>query len=328
MRQRTKLFITLLIFFSGLATSQVVAQEQVDKDTLQVMDYEHPKEYVIADVTVSGIEYIQKEVLVSLSGLKVGNTITLPGDEVTDVLKKFWSQGLFSDAMISAKQIRNDSVWIDIYLTERARMSNLQILGIGKSETQDVMEKINLKRGQQVTADIQDNTIRIIREHFVEKGFLNTEVEISLKDDTLRVNMVQMDILVSKNNKVKIDEIFFTGVEDFKPKVLRRKMKDTKKVNINIFKASKLVSDAFKEDKRLLVAFFNENGYRDAKVLSDSVTFVEGSDKLLNLYINIEEGNKYHFGDITWVGNTKFPSELLDAVLGIERVFPAYPGGG
>ncbi len=319
MRQRTKLFITLLIFFSGLATSQVVAQQQVDKDTLQVMDYENPKEYVIADVKVSGIEYIQKEVLVSLSGLKVGNTITLPGDEVTDVLKKFWSQGLFSDAMISAKQIRNDSVWIDIYLTERARMSNLQILGVGKSETQDLMEKINLKRGQQVTADIQDNTKRIIREHFVEKGFLNTEVEIALKDDTLRVNMVQMDIIVSKNSKVKIDEIFFTGVQDFKPKILRRKMKETKKVNINIFKASKMVSEAFKEDKKLLVAFFNENGYRDAKILSDSVVFVEGSEKLLNLYINIEQGNRYHFGDVTWVGNTKYPSELLDAVLGIEK---------
>ncbi|MCK5691904.1 MAG: BamA/TamA family outer membrane protein, partial [Bacteroidales bacterium] len=194
-----------------------------------------------------------------------------------------------------------------------------QILGIGKSETQDVMEKINLKRGQQVTADIMDNTIRIIREHFIEKGFLNTTAEISLHDDTIRVNMVQMDIIVDKKDRVKIDEIYFTGVSDFKTSLLRRKMKDTKKVNINIFKASKLVSDAFKEDKKLLVAFFNENGYRDAKILSDSVAFVEGSDKLLNLYINIEQGNKYHFGDVTWVGNTKYPSELLDAVLGITK---------
>jgi len=319
MRQRTFLFITLLISFSGLATRQALAQQQNDQDTLRVMDYEHPKEYVIADVTVSGIEYIQKEVLVSLSGLKKGNTVTLPGDEVTDVLKKFWSQGLFADAMITAKQIRNDSVWIDIYLTERPRMSRLNILGIGKSETQDVLEKINLRNGQQVTADIMDNTKRIVREHFVEKGFLNTEVDITLKDDTIRVNMVQMDILVDKRNRVKIDEIYFNGAKAFKTSILRRKMKETKKVSINIFKASKLVSDAFKEDKKLLVAFFNENGYRDAKVLSDSVAFVEGSDKLLNLYINLEEGNKYHFGDVTWVGNTKFPSEYLSAKLGVEK---------
>ncbi len=318
MRQRTFLFITLLIFFSGMATRQVMAQ-QLEPDTLTVMDYEHPKEYVIADVTVSGIEFIQKEVLISLSGLKVGDKVTLPGDEVTSVLKKFWSQGLFSDAMITAKQIRNDSVWIDIYLTERSRMSELEIKGLGKSEIQDVMEKINLKRGQQVTDDIIDNTGRIIREHFIEKGFLNTEVKFNLEDDTIRVNMVKMDIIVDKKDRVKIDQIFFNGVTAFKSSILKRKMKDTKQVSINIFKASKLVSETFKEDKKNLVAFYNENGYRDAKVLSDSVAFMEGSDKRLNLYINMEEGNMYHFGDVTWIGNTKFPSEILNHQLGISK---------
>jgi outer membrane protein insertion porin family len=284
-----------------------------------VMDYTNPKEDLIADVTVSGIEFIQKEVLVSLSGLKVGSRITLPGDKITDVLKKFWSQGLFGDAMISATQIRNDSVWLDIYLTERPRLSHLEITGIGKSETQDVMEKINLRNGQQVTDDIMDNTKRIIREHFIEKGFLNADAQIILTDDTLRVNMVQMEIQVHKNDRVKIDEIYFNGATAFKPGVLRRKMKDTKKVNINFFKASKLVSESFKEDKKKLIAFYNENGYRDAKVLSDSVAFVPGSDKRLNLYLNLEEGEKYYFGDITWVGNTKYPSEYLSLVLGIEK---------
>ena len=314
MRQRTFLFITLLTIFSGMA-----AQQQVGDDSLRVMDYEHPKEYVIAEVTVSGIEFIQKEVLVSLSGLKPGNTITLPGDEVTNVLKKFWSQGLFSDAMISAKKIRNDSVWLDIYLTERARISRLTIVGVGKSEQQDLREKINLRNGQQVTDDIMDNTKRIIRDHFIEKGFLNTEVGINLKDDTIRVNMVHMEINVDKKGRVKIDEIYFTGVNTFKPSLLRRKMKDTKKVNINIFKASKLVSETFKEDKKKLIEFYNENGYRDAKVISDSVGFIPEMDNRLNLYLNMEEGNQYRFGDVTWIGNTKYPSELLNAVLGIEK---------
>ncbi len=319
MRHRNKFIITLLIFFSGVAAQNLMAQQRVGNDTLEVMDYENPKEYMIADVTVSGIEFIQKEVLISLSGLKKGNTITLPGDKVTDVLKKFWSQGLFADAMISATQIRNDSVWIDIYLTERPRMSRLNIVGIGKSETTDIREKINLRTGQQVTADIMDNTKRIIRDHFKEKGFLNAEASINLKDDSIRVNMVQMEIVIDKKDRVKIDEIYFTGVSAFKESVLRRKMKDTKKVNINIFKASKLVSESFKEDKKSLVAFFNENGYRDAKVLSDSVVFLEGSENRLNLYVNIEEGNKYHFGDIKWIGNTKYPSEILNYQLGIEK---------
>lgn len=320
----------LLIFASGLVAREVInndslevvnndSLEVIQYDSLEVMDYENPKEYVIADVKVSGIEYIQKEVLMSMSGLKAGNTITLPGDDVTDVLKKFWSQGLFADAKITATQIRNDSVWLDIYLTEQSRMSRIIINGIGKSETQDIMEKINLRNGQQVTADIMNNTRRIIRDHFVEKGFLNTEVSINLKDDTLRVNMVHMIVLVTKNSRVKIDEIYFTGIGAFKESVLRRKMKDTKKVNLNFFKASKLVSDAFKEDKSSLVDFYNQNGYRDAKVLSDSMAFLPGQDNRVNLYINIEEGNKYHFGEIKWIGNTKFPSELLNAVLGIER---------
>jgi outer membrane protein insertion porin family len=314
MKRRTLPFLTLLIFAAGLA-----AQDTIIYDDLPVMDYANPREYIIADVTVSGIEFIQKEVLVSLSGLKRGNTIQLPGDAATDVLKKFWGQGLFSDAKITATQIRGDSIWLDIYLTEQPRMSRLEIHGISKSETQDVMEKINLKNGQQVTADIMDNTRRIIREHFIEKGFLNTDVEILLQEDTIRVNMVQMDVNVEKNDRVKINEIYFSGVTAFKESKLRRQMKDTKKVNINIFKASKLVSESFKDDKGKLIEFYNENGYRDAKVLSDSVALTPGMKNRLDLYINIEEGDKYYFGDIEWIGNTKYSSELLDAVLGIEK---------
>ena len=300
MTHRTVAFVALLLFATHLT-----AQERSEHDSLPVMNYEDPREYIIADVTVSGIEFIQKEVLVSLSGLKPGNRITLPGDQVTDVLKKFWSQGLFSDAKITATQIRNDSVWIDIYLTEQSRMSRLEIVGIGKSETQDVMEKINLRNGQQVTADIMDNTRRIIREHFVEKGFLNTEVRINLKEDSVRVNMVQMDVTVDKNDRVKIDEIYFTGNKAFKEAVLRRKMKETKKVNLNIFKASKLVAENFREDKKKLIEFYNEQGYRDAKVLSDSVAPSLKKEGRLDMYITLEEGNRYFFGDVGWVGNNK-----------------------
>ncbi len=259
MIQRTLLFITLLIASAGLAgqSTDPQTQDSIDFSALEVMDYDNVREYTIADITVSGIEFIQKEVLISLSGLKKGNKIKLPGDEVTDLLKKFWSQGLFSDARVTATKIQNDSVWIDIYLTEQSRMSQLEIHGIGKSETQDIMEKINLRTGQQVTADIMDNTKRIIREHFIEKGFLNTDVQINLTDDTLRVNMVQMDVVVDKKGRVKINEIYFNGNTALEDKILRRKMKETKKVNINIFKASKLIAEKFKEDKAAVVAYYN-----------------------------------------------------------------------
>ncbi|HER08927.1 MAG TPA: outer membrane protein assembly factor BamA, partial [Bacteroides sp.] len=314
MLQRIFSFFALLIF-----TSSLLAQERIPYDSLRVMDYENPRDYIIAGIQVSGIEYIQKEVLISISGLKVGNTITLPGDDITDVLKKFWSQGLFADAKITASQIRNDSVWLDIFLTEQPRMSRLELKGISKSEQTDVTEKINLRTGQQVTADIMDNTRRIIKDHFVEKGFLNTEVEINLHEDSIRVNMVQMEVLVNKNDRVKIDEIYFFGNKAFNERVLRRKMKDTKKVNINIFKASKLVDESFREDKKKLIDFYNENGYRDARIISDSVAPSKEKEGRLDLFITLEEGNQYYFGDVEWVGNTKYPAELLDAVLGIER---------
>jgi outer membrane protein insertion porin family len=327
MNQRILLSILLLITAAGLAglSAQerpgggVVSSDSIPYDDLKVMDYASPKEYVIAGVSVSGIEFIQKEVLVSLSGLRVGNTITVPGDDITKVLKKFWSQGLFADAKITAKEIRNDSIWLDIYLTEQSRMSRLTINGITKSEKEDIMEKINLNNGQQVTADIMDNTTRIIKEHFIEKGFLNTEVNIVLHEDTIRVNMVQMEVNVEKNGRVKINEIYFTGNNNFKEAVLRRKMKDTKKVNLNIFKASKLVSKAYKDDKIKLIDFYNQNGYRDARIVSDSMAWEPTMKDRVNLYINLEEGNKFYFGDIKWIGNTKYPSEILSSVLGIEK---------
>ena len=244
-------------------------------DSLDVIDYSRPKDYIIADVKVSGIKFIQKEVLVSLSGYKVGNTITLPGDDITKVLKKFWVQGLFSDAKISASKIEGDSVWLDIFLLERPRMLRLTITGVNKTEQTDLMEKINLRNGQQVTADIIDNTKRIIKDHYVEKGFLNIDVDIMQTTDSVQVNMVRLNIEIEKNDRIKIDEIFFIGNEVFPDKRLRRVMKNTKKVNINIFKASKYISEKLKEDKVSLVEFYNETGYRDAKVLKDSMVMLD-----------------------------------------------------
>ncbi|MCF8224559.1 MAG: outer membrane protein assembly factor BamA [Bacteroidales bacterium] len=313
-------FFLLLLLLTG--TSFLLAQEEsteIKYDSLKVLDYENPREYIIQDVTVSGIKYIQKEVLVSLSGLKAGNTITLPGDDVTKVLTKFWEQGLFSDIKITASRIEGNKVWIDIYLREQPRMLTLNIDGISKTESQDLLEKINLRNGQQITADILDNTKRIITDHFIDKGFLNSEVIIHQEMDSVRVNMVNLNIEINKNDRIRIDEIYFEGNEVFSDQRLRRVMKNTKKVNLNIFKASKIISEKIKEDKESLVKFYNENGYRDAKVLSDSMAFSEEKEKRVDLFIELEEGNKYYVGDIEWIGNTKYPAEILSTVLGIEK---------
>lgn len=305
------------IFLSVLFALSLLSNAQEPAENLKVIDYSYPKEYIIADVTVTGVEFLQKEVLISLSGLRVGNTITIPGEDITKVIKKFWDQGLFSAVQIAATKIESGKIWLEIQLRERPLMSGLTINGINKSETQDLNEKLNLRPGSQVTDDVLNNIKRIIKAHFIDKGFLNTEVHIRQEKDTVRVNYVKLFVDVDKNEKVKIEEIFFTGNENFTERRLRRVMKNTKKRDWNIFKGSKMIKADFKEDKASLLTFYNENGYRDAKILSDSISIL--NEKRINLYINIEEGNQYYVGDIEWIGNTIYPSEVLSQVFGVKK---------
>jgi len=295
----------------------LTAGQEIDFNNVPVMDYSRSREYGIADITVSGVEFLQKEVLISLSGLYVGKIITVPGNDITDVVEKFWSQGLFADVKISATKIEEGKIWLDIYLKERPRLAKLTVHGLKKGETTDLTEKLNIRNGSQVTDDLLNNIRRIIREHFIDKGFMNTDIRIVQKDDSVRVNMVTLDVYVDKNARVKIEEFFISGNEAFTAKRLRRVMKDTKKRNLNFFKASKLIRKKFEDDKKKLIEFYNEHGYRDAEVLSDSVEVV--SEDRINLYMSVYEGNKYYYGDIRWLGNTVYPSEVLTKVLGINK---------
>ncbi len=306
-----------ILLFLILTLSTIAKSQDIDMTNVPVMDYSSPNEYEIADVTITGIEFIQKEVLVSLSGLTVGDKITVPGDKITKVVKKFWSQGLFADVRIYATKIEDGKIWLNIYLKERPRLSAFVIHGVNKSESDDLKEKLSIRTGIQVTDDLLNNVRRVIKEHFVEKGYLNTTIKISQKEDTVRVNMVRLDIDVDKHDRVKIDEIAFHGNNVFPAKRLRRVMKKTHRRDINIFKGSKLVKEEYIADKDKLIDFYNENGYRDASILRDSISVV--SEKRIQLDIFIEEGDKYYVGDISWIGNTIYSAEYLSAVLGIKK---------
>jgi len=311
------LFVLFSIVFEGFSQDTINKDTIINYNALPVLDYSNAKEYEIADVSISGVQFLQKEVLVSLSGLVVGEKITVPGDDITKVIQKFWTQGLFSDVKITATKIEKGKIWLDIFLKERPRMTKLVINGIKKSETQDIMDKLNIRNGSQVTDDILNTIRRIIREHYVEKGFLNTSITIQEIPDSIRVNMVQLVANVEKNGKVKIEDVLFTDNTVFPEKKLRKVLKKTKGRDYNIFKPSKMIKKDFKEDKDKLLEFYNENGYRDAKILSDSISRV--SAERINLHINIFEGNKYYFGDIIWIGATKYPEEVLNKVLGIKK---------
>ena len=309
-----RIFIVLILFL-GQASSLFAQIE--DYTDLPVVDYTSPREYEVADITVSGVEFLQKEVLISISGIRVGEKITVPSDRITRVIEKFWEQGLFADVKITATKTERGKIWLDIYLKEQPRLSRLVVEGLKKGETDDLKEKLNLRNGSQVTDDVMNNTERIIKDHFIEKGFYNTQVTMVLVPDTARGNAVELHVDVDKNRRVKIEEIYFLDNQAFTNKRLRRVMKNTKQRDINIFKPSKMIKADFKEDRESLYTFYNENGYRDFKIVDDSISIL--SDERILLYITVSEGDKYYFRNIKWVGNTVYPSELLDGFLGIEK---------
>ncbi len=305
---------TLLIFI--LFPFFTFSQENTESDYQQIMNYSSPKEYVIDSISVSGIKYLDKNILIQMSGLKKGDKILIPGEQITMAVEKMWSQGLFSDVRITKKAISGDSIFLDIYLQERARLSRFEFNGISKSERKDLLDKINLLKGSQVTENIINNSKRIIKEYFVEKGFYETEVDISKRDDPDRNNSLILKADVRKAERIKIRDIEFIGNTVFSDSKLRRKMKNTKKKNLNIFKTSKYIPEKLKEDKVSLEELYNEYGYRDFEILNDSIYIV--NEERIGMLIVIKEGNQYFHGDIKWVGNTKFPSELLNKVLGIK----------
>ncbi|MDX2414430.1 MAG: outer membrane protein assembly factor BamA [Bacteroidales bacterium] len=302
----------LLVFVLLLQGSIIVAQ-----GGLEIMDYRYPEEYIVGNVTVSGVRYLDPNAIIGLSGLQKHMRILVPGEKITNGIEKLWSQGLFSDIKISITEINGDTITLDIFLSERPRISSVEYFGLKKTEKTDIGDKVNLLAGSQVTDHILGNTRKIISDHFIEKGFLDTKIRIVQKEDPDQPNMVILNVHIDKNEKVKISDIYFEGNKQFTDKRLKRIMKNTKKRNLNFFKASKYVIDQFEEDKASLAEFYNENGYRDFTISMDSV-YVSEEDRVA-LLIRLDEGNQYFFGDIDWVGNSIYPKEFLGAKLNINR---------
>lgn len=307
-----RLSIRILIFTALLVPGIYgVAQENI-----KIIDYMYPDEYVIGDITVSGVRYLDPNAIIGLSGLRKYQRILVPGEKITGAIEKLWSQGLFSDIKVSVSEMRSDTVFLNIFLSERPRISQVKYFGLKKNEETDISEKVNLLAGSQITDHILGNTSKIIKDHFVEKGFLETEIRIVQKEDPDQPNNVILNVHVDKNDRVKISDITFEGNTRFPDKKLRRVMKNTKKKNINIFKASKYIEDKFEEDKESLMTFYNENGFRDFEITGDSV-YTSAEDRVA-MVLRLSEGNQYYFRNIDWVGNSIYSKDLLSNRLNIE----------
>ena len=282
-------------------------------------DYSNPKEYSIGGIDVEGTKFLDHKTLIQLSTLEVGSRIMVPGDKLTKASRILWEQGLFSDVQIRVKSIQGNSIFFTLYLEERPRLSKFKFEGIKRSEIDAIRDKIKLARGKIITENVIINTKNIIASHFKEKGFLNVNTTVSQVVDTITKNHVILALNIEKGKKVKIGAIDFEGNKVFTDKRLKRLMKDTKeKKFFRIFKASKFLDEAYKDDKEKIIAKYNEKGLRDAKVISDTITY-NNEEELLDIGLKINEGKTYYFGDITFVGNTTYSNNELAALVGINK---------
>ncbi len=317
---RYKLLLTLsVILIASCATS--LAQTPVDTVYNPKIIYSGtPQIYEIAGIKVEGADGYEDDLIVNYSGLRVGERIELPGDNIKYASKRLWSQGLFANVAVSVDKIAGDKVWLTITVRTSPRISEVNYNGMKRNERDDLKEKLQtqLFPGNQITQNLVNRATLIVKKYFKDKGFGNADVNIAQREDLSGKNEVIVDINVDKHDKVKVHKIYINGNEVMSDRAVKGAMKKTnEKGDIrNIFKQKKFVESDFSDDLKRIIEKYNENGYRDAKILSDSV--VPFDDKTVDVYIDLEEGKKYYISDISWVGNTVFPSETLNELLGMK----------
>ena len=313
--------IRRIILFSILTVFGIFQLKAQSTDSIHVPEvyYSSPKTYEIAGIAVSGIgEHYDSETLVQYSGLREGEEIKIPGDAITKAIKKLYGYGLFSDVAIFIDRIEGNKVYLNIRLAERHKLSRINYIGLKKSEETKLKEKVNWLPGTQVTDNQISNLKRIVERYFKEKGYYNTDIKVLRRDDPDNENFVILDVSVQRNNKIKIEDIVIAGNKEVRDGKLKRAMKKTKEKSlVNLFKSAKYIEESYEEDKYNLLDKYNELGYRDAAILSDSVEQV--SPNRVKIYLNVEEGNKYYFNNITWVGNTVESTENLSKILNIKK---------
>ena len=347
--------VAQMVFLLVLMVCSLAAQAQDEANSVQ---YERINEYEIGGIRVDGTKYLDGNALISLTGLKIGDRVKIPGDAISQAIKKLWKHGLVADASIYQEKIEDGKIFLVILLKERPRMSKFEFSGITKAQKTELSDALALYRGKVLTDAILKNTETTVKNHFIEKGFFNTQVKIEQLPDTILSNHVIVIIKVSKKAKVKVDRINIIGADLITEQKMKGKMKNTKErlrfslgddllyrifhlnlksffteskdmtdgvftdylskhVNLNLFKSSKFLAADFKEDKLSLISYMNSIGYRDAVIITDSI--YKTAESSISIDININEGKKYYFRDITWSGNYVYSDAQLSQILAIKK---------
>lgn len=309
--------LSLFLLLALLSPLRVFAQENAKEKNI-VVDYNQPKNYIIGGIDVTGIQYLGKEQILSLTGLNVGDRITIPGEDLSAIIKRIYLQRYFSDVALFIDSVQQDTAFIRLHLQERPRVSRWEFEGIKSGERSDLNDKLKLRRGSELSEYIINSTSEIIRKFYVEKGFLQTEVNVLQEQDTLIKNAVKVTFKVDRKAKVKVKRITFEGNNNVKDSKLASKMKKTKDMRIlNFFSTKKFNEKEYPNDKRLLLQAYSERGYRDAKIVKDSIYYIE--EGRMGIHFVIDEGKKYYFRDITWTGNSLYSANQLNTILKIGK---------
>ncbi len=349
--------LNILILLLLLTASVVPLKAQITIGNDLGIDYSSPKEYEIGGITFSGVKYLDQNVLIMLSGLSVGERIKVPGEQITNAVRKLWDQGFFEDIRITVAGIYGDKIFLEMYLKERPRLAKFSINGVKKSDVDNIREKIKLVSGDYVTDNLVMKTSNIIKKYYTDKGFLNAEVDSRLVRDTGSGNQVTLIFNINKNGKVKVYEINVHGNSSLTNEQIKAAFKKTKElsmfnpmddldvmlyhavgaalkldfigmvniieqhafdhVRVRLFKSSKFIEEDYQEDKQNLVTKYNSFGYRDARILKDSIS--KNEDNTINIDLWVDEGPKYYIRSITWVGNTKYSDTFLARYLKVKK---------
>ncbi|MDA0677754.1 MAG: BamA/TamA family outer membrane protein [Bacteroidetes bacterium] len=292
---------------SGLLRAQEGAQPISPKRT-----------YIIGGIEVTGLQSYNEQTVKTFAGFREGQFITLPSEEVSSSIKKLWNLELFSDVALYYTEVRNDSIFLELAIKERPTLDEVTFYGIKKNKVDAIIEDTDLKKGKKITESLIANTVNYLENKYKEKGYLNAKAFIATAADTSGVNTQDLIVNLKKGKKVKIGEIDFVGADKLKTATLEKALKNTKRKKLyRVWKKSKFIGDDFEEDLLALRDAYAEKGYRDARILNDSIYTID--DQTIGLVIRLTEGNKYYFGDIDFVGNTVYDDKTLSSVLGIEK---------
>lgn len=300
-----------------------VAQEKIVNPEISYAGT--PRSGVIGGIAVSGVEGYEDYMLTGISGLTVGQKIELPGQEITEAVKRYWKHGLFSNVQIAADSIVDDKIYLHFYLALRPRVSTINYIGVKKSEREDLETKLGLLKGNQITPNMIDRAELLAKNYFDDKGYKNAEINIRQRDDVTAKNQVILDVEIDKKEKMKVRQIIIEGNKNLSDSKIKgglftkgafTKTHEAGKLS-TFLKSKKYTPERYKTDKQNLIDKYNELGYRDATIVEDSVWNVD--DKHVSIYLKVDEGKKYYIRNITWVGNTVFSTDYLSRLLGMKK---------